>query len=375
MVYFVYPSYEPNTAAFNRALAYLKAIDELKVAITVVFFLPNENRNKIEFNFKYVIVEYVWDGFFVDTKILRYLFYFYYLLRFRMRLKAGDKVYIYSANDILKYIISQKSIDVFFEITEHPEVHMLYSRLYKPTVIQHLDLCKRVKGLFVISTGLRDYYIQNGVRPDSIHVINIIVDPSRFDNIEEGDYSHENYIAYCGTASNNKDGVDQLIKAFAIVTDKHSDYKLYIIGSTPSRDQKIGNYKLVEELKVEDGVVFTGMKSSNEIPRLLKNAEILALDRPNNIQAKYGFPTKLGEYLLTGNPVVVTNVGDIPLFLQDGVSALIAEPQNPQSFANKLCWAIDHPKEAKVIGEEGKRVAMRCFNNITETKKLLSVIN
>lgn len=69
------------------------------------------------------------------------------------------------------------------------------------------------------------------------------------------------------------------------------------------------------------------------MPQMLKNAEALVLDRPNSLQAQYGFPTKLGEYLLTGNPVVVTKVGDIPLYLKDGVSALLSEDRNPKEFA------------------------------------------
>ena len=48
---------------------------------------------------------------------------------------------------------------------------------------------------------------------------------------------------------------------------------------------------------------------------------MLVLARPDNIQAKGGFPTKLGEYLATGNPVVVTKVGEIPNYLIDGVNA------------------------------------------------------
>ena len=108
---------------------------------------------------------------------------------------------------------------------------------------------------------------------------------------------------------------------------------------------------------------------------MLKNATILALDRPNNLQAKYGFPTKLGEYLQTGNPVVITRVGDIPIFFKDGESALIAEPENPESFAEKLCWAIEHPVEAREIGIKGKHVADIHFNSLLETKKIINVIN
>ena len=200
----------------------------------------------------------------------------------------------------------------------------------------------------------------------------MIADTTRFAGLQKQQVKP--YVAYCGTASNTKDGVDQLIRAFSLVVKRHPDYKLYIIGSTPSKKQRFNNLELVEELGIKESIVFTGIIAAHQMPQMLMNAEILALDRPYNLQAKYGFPTKLGEYLLTGNPVVVTRVGDIPLFLTDGESALIAEPDNPQSFADKLCWAIEHPKEGALIGTAGKCVAEQAFNYLTETQKLINVI-
>lgn len=104
------------------------------------------------------------------------------------------------------------------------------------------------------------------------------------------------------------------------------------------------------------------------MPQILKNAAVLALDRPDSLQAQCGFPTKLGEYLLTENPVVVTKVGDIPLFLKDGETALIAEERDPQDFSSKLIWALQNPEEASKIGKAGALVAMREFNYLNETK-------
>ena len=201
----------------------------------------------------------------------------------------------------------------------------------------------------------------------------MVADPARFNNLVK--QQTEPYIAYCGTATNTKDGVDELIKAFAKTVARHPEYKLYIIGSTPSKKQRFDNYELVRELGIDKNVKFTGVVPSSAIPQMLKNASILALDRPNNLQAKYGFPTKLGEYLLTANPVVITSVGDIPLFLKDNESALIAKPQDAKCFSDKLSWAIDHPQEASAIGLKGKQVCEEHFNSMIETKKIIDIIS
>ena len=230
-------------------------------------------------------------------------------------------------------------------------------------------------GLFVISKPLKDFFIENGVDENKIHIINMTVDSKRFENlIKQGDV--EKYIAYCGNVSNSKDGVDELIKSFALVAKKHDDVKLYIIGKLPPITDAPNDIRLlVETLGIKDRVVFTGLVDYNEMPQLLKNAVALALARPNSLQAKHGFPTKLGEYLLTENPVVITDVGDMHLFLKNGESALIAEERNTVDFANKLCWILEHPKEAEEIGRKGKEVALQSFNADIETKKLVDIIS
>ena len=104
------------------------------------------------------------------------------------------------------------------------------------------------------------------------------------------------------------------------------------------------------------------------------NAQILVLDRPNNVQAQYGFPTKLGEYLLTGNPTVLTRVGDMPLFLEDKVSTVFACPDNPEDFSSKIVWCLNNYEKAKEIGQRGKEVAKKHFSYAVETQKMLDVI-
>lgn len=212
-----------------------------------------------------------------------------------------------------------------------------------------------------------------GVPKERITIVNMTVDPQRFEGIEKQPIE-DKYIAYCGTASNNKDGVNRLIEAFAIVAKKHSDVKLYIIGKVPSATDESGNLQLVEALGIKDRVVFTGIIPATEMPQMLTNATVLALARPNNLQAQNGFPTKLGEYLLTGNPVVVTKVGDIPLFLKDGESALLADPDSVGEFAEKLCWALEHQVECDEIGKNGCNVAMANFNASIETNKIINTI-
>lgn len=371
MLYFFNFQYSPNNAANNRLLAYYRAFDQMGVKAHVVYVHPDRHYSKIEEKFSNLQVTYLWNKFLPYSGFFGKLTYGRYVNRFISMLKPGDIVYTYSVSALTRECTKIEGVKVYAERTEHPEASAGYpSPLAALTPEEHYETLHRLAGLFVISEPLRDYYSSQGVANSKIEIINMTVDPSRFLEIHKTSCK-DRYIAYCGTASNNKDGVDELIKSFAIVAQHIPDVKLYIIGKTPSKEQKFGNMKLVESLGLKDRVLFTGIVKAENIPQLLMNAEVLALDRPDNLQAKYGFPTKLGEYLLTENPVVVTAVGDIPKFLKDGVSALIARPGDVEDFSSKLIWALTHKDEAARIGHRGYIVAMEQFNSFTETHKMV----
>lgn len=366
--YIVRDCFAPNTAPVNRMIGFLNVFSKLGAKMDVVFFMPNKTRDRAPQQ-ENVHYHYYWRYLPFTQNWLRVpLYFFIYRYLFAWKVKRGDTVLLLGCSNLVPLLTQKKGIRVFHERTEHPEVVKLkYTNLSK-----YYKAVKRLTGLFVISKPIRAFFLDLGVAQNRVHVINMTVDPSRFENLEKDNVP--DYIAYCGTASNNKDGVDELIKAFAIVHQYHHNVKLYIIGNTPSVEDASGNLQLIDKLNIKDFVVFTGRLSSQQMPQILKNAAVLALDRPKSVQADYGFPTKLGEYLLTQNPVVVTRVGTISDFLEDGKSALFAEERNPQDFASKICWALEHKKEASIIGKAGFDVAMRFFNSRVEGTKMYNLI-
>lgn len=374
MFYFLNFQYSPNTASENRLQGYYNALDKMGIKATVVYIHPDIHFSRISHNYKNVSIEYLWNPYMFYRGLFRKLTLYRYIRKFLKRLKENDIVYTYNVSLLTKMCEEVKGVKVYAERTEHPEATIAFPNpLLALSEAEMTKTLKNLYGLFVISNPLKEYYTNFGIDPSKIHVINMTVDIDRFKNLKKTP-NREKYIAYCGKISNNKDGVDILIKAFALVCKQRTDIKLYIIGKTPSHAESSDNIHFIKNLGIEDRVVLTGVVSSEEIPQLLKNAEVLALARPDNLQAKYGFPTKLGEYLLTENPVVITSVGDIPLFLKDGVSALISEPSNVEMFADKLLWALNNPEKASTIGKLGADIAIKYFNSAIETKKLLDII-
>ena len=369
----------PGEAWTNRILAYARGLSEQQIEVELLYLIPDKNRTPYHIDIPGVTVVNLFEKDGWLAKRNRYISLLINFIRAIWFLRKRECAFVY-ADGSEKWLLRMaffSRVKVFTEITEHPFLtHHLYKKdreyVNHDLPRKYMARLKKASAVFVISEPLRKLFIENGLDKDKVHVVNMFVDTSRFDNLQKK--PTEKYIAYCGTVSSYKDGVDLLIRAFAVFCKGNADYKLYIIGSFNSSQGEITIKQLVKQLDIEEKVVFTGKVSFKEIPQLLFDAEMMALARPNNLQARYGFPTKLGEYLATGNPVVVTTVGDIPKFIEDKKNGLLAAPDDINSFAEKMLWVAEHPEEAKKIGNEGRLLCQKEFLYKTQCQVLLDVM-
>lgn len=259
----------------------------------------------------------------------------------------------------IKYIIEKSEFP--FVLMKQGLFAKLWGKIYVNTIYKLFD------GMIIMTQPLLDYFM-NLVRKDCVLVkIPMTVDISRFDNVG-GDNQYGNYAAYCGNMSGNKDGVQNLIEAFAYVEPVHPDFKLVLIGDADTKEEFDFIREKSKSLNLKN-VIFTGRVSRDTIPELLMHAKILCLARPTSLQSTGGFPTKLGEYLVTGNPVVVTSVGEIPSYLSVENSYII-EPDNNKLFGETINSILMNYDKAVQIGLNGRKVALCNFNYTIQAQRL-----
>lgn len=373
MFYYVLQECAVGTAQYNRAYANLNVLDKEGIKTTVVFLTPYKDGVELDSSvFSNINVIYLYKQYpYFKNRLFEIVIRFMYPILFSKRLKEGDVVYIYNCEVFLHYILKKKSIRVYHERTEHPDCVWGNSITTINKKTYYKD-CLKLDGLFVISTCLRDLFMSKGLPADKVTIVNMTVDESRFDHLVK--QSSNRYFAYCGVIYNNKDGVDRLIKSFSIVAKTHPDVQLWIIGPTLQTKEAEGNELLIAKLGLKERIILTGFTKPDDIPQILKNATACVLSRPDGLRAKAGFATKVGEYLLSENPVILTDVGDFSKFLKDGESALIVEPENTVAFADKMNWVLDNGEEAKKVGENGAIVARVHFNSRIEAQKMIDIM-
>ena len=354
-----------GSASSNRLLAYADSAAGKGYEVEIVALLRLDKKN-CKSN-KGVVIRGLYPCR-IKNKIISKLLSFFTTIWFLLAsVKKEDRLLLYGSAEYLPFLVWFRKRQTYFEVTECPD-------LFKPRSYPwsyYKRLWKKLNGIFVISRNLKQYFVDYGVNPGKVHVINMIVEPSRFSGITRNPNA-EKYIAYCGNVNNdNKDGVGDLIASFVKYREKFQDRKLYIIGPIISQEQKKEYENFLKLSNALDSVVFTGPVPPTAIPQYFVDSEMLVLARPDNIQAKYGFPTKLGEYLLSGRPVVLTDVGNITDFLEDQKSAFIAKPGNIDSIAKKMTDVSVNPIFAKAVAESGRQIALQYFNSDKEAEKIL----
>lgn len=349
--------YIPGDASSNFVISFCKGYAQLGLDVKLLLQLFSEQQLPEIEGVDIIPVEMA--GRVKRDKIFRSLIKKYYV--------EGTTVVQYYGSPSYDWLPFRKRYPTFHTIGEIPFANPNMPLRYKVMEwLQRLST-RTASGLLVQTNTLKEYFTNYGIK--NIQVFNILIDPERFQNLERT--TDNKFISYCGSVGVYKDGVNDLIEAFAIVHQKHSNIKLRIIGPFFSPQDETTLLEKVSALNIKDDVVFTGKVHPKDMPSLLFNSSILALARPNNKQAQYGFPSKLGEYLFTGNPVVVTRVGEIDHFLEDKKNCVFAMPDNPKDFAEKLIWVLDHPKEGEAIGKAGSGIAENCFSIQSQCKVAL----
>lgn len=272
---------------------------------------------------------------------------------------------------LIKVVCWMLSLKLVLLRSEYPNVirnksilTMPYQKFFEVWIFKLLD------GFALMTQSLIDYFKPLSRTNTSFELIPMTVDIHRFSEDFDSPFNFK-YIAYAGSLSNEKDGVDILIKSFLRIADHHPNMHLVIIGDT-SKSDFYAKLKMIiqnEGLIFQDRIHFTGRIDASLMPQYLTNASILALARPDSKQAQGGFPTKLGEYLATGKPVIVTSVGEIPDYLSHRKNAILCEPGSVSDFTKHLNWILQNEQLQFQIGKAGKEVAHDIFNSIVQGRR------
>jgi glycosyltransferase involved in cell wall biosynthesis len=136
----------------------------------------------------------------------------------------------------------------------------------------------------------------------------------------------------------------------------------------------------LEELKRLPGwdkVDYKGRVPHEQVKRILSQCAIgMALLRPGrNTAGNIGTMgnTKIFEEMMAGLPVVCTDFVLWREFVDGCQCGICVDPENLEEITQAVQYLLDHPDEAQIMGENGRRAVKERYNWAHEEKKLLEL--
>jgi len=381
----------PNgTAPTARVSCYAKGLNSAGAGVFILCLGPSEQdsvsaQNKDlsgtwnDIPFEYCSISTVRSGSRIGNKFItgRALIHGVRRILQLASVERIDAILLYSSSyaDAAIFHWVSKRIDALYlaDVCETPSIHFragFWGKIQK--IIYDFFFFKLFNGFLVISRYLQNY-VMALVPPSRPTLLTpVMVDIPAF---SETTIVHcRRNITYCGLLNDVKDGVGTLLNVFSRISQDYLDCKLVLIGGYYSGDRVAEYRKRAELLGIGEKVVLTGPVNRDEIPGYLARSTVLVLARPNTQQTQAGFPTKLGEYLASGRPVVTTLAGEIGNYLDDGVSAFLVEPCDENALEAAIRYVMENPDIADQVGARGRDVAATYFDERVVGRQILEFI-
>jgi glycosyltransferase involved in cell wall biosynthesis len=391
-------SFPKGLAPTSRILAYSKGMVDAGVSIDVIIPFPTDNSVGIELNDvnngSYEGIKFYFTSGRYKSKYkifraisiisgYRKLCGYYTSIKRIMLLSINDKykciiisndsismLFIYS---VLSKLLKVDSIFIFDEFPI-PIRHRLKKKIPIWKEILYRIVLRNITAYISISDKLKNYY--NDYCLHKTFLLPIIVDVTRFNYAKRQINTSNNpeYLCYMGNMELTKDNVDNIIKSFSLISNNFPSLMLFLYGSpTDNNERKLNN--LILSLKLNNRVFLKGKVNNSQVPGILMNSRVLLSSQPNTIRASGGFPTKLGEYLATGVPSLLTDVGENSRYVQDNVHIFFSKPDDSSAYSEKLSFILNNYEYSLKIANFGKQYLLENYSHIKIGKNLIEFIH
>ncbi len=220
---------------------------------------------------------------------------------------------------------------------------------------------RRAEFIICISEFHRDFYLENGARPDQLEIAYCGIDTSHFTPRRRQREAGQPYHILSSGRLVEKKGFADLIRACAILRDRGVDFRCTIAGS--GEDETILRTQIAAA-GLSDRVTMTGEALKQEdIPGFMATADVYALPcvwaSDNDVD---GLTQMMMEAIGCGLPAISTRLVGIPDLVKDEETGILVAPNDPEALANALQRLESDPDLADRLAEDGYRHLVDTFD-------------
>ena len=198
------------------------------------------------------------------------------------------------------------------------------------------------KGLICISSNIEIYgkkYNKNTYRLPILTDPNVSIKASKNQYVTKGSFN----IGFSGSILLSKENLISFVKVFNKLIESQYNLTFNLCGSIDAKDKNL----LIEQLDTYDKIHYHGNLDKHELSGFLSQQDLLILPRGFSLQNKYGFSTKLSDYLNHKKVILVTDISDNKMYIKDGVNGFVVPPDDEDLMFDKLKYIVENFEDCK----------------------------
>ncbi len=329
----------PKNDKQNKYIIYMSKENKSFFNITE----ENIEIKKIHTIFSSPIGKIIWEQFFLPFSLWNNKIDIYHAPGFVLPILRLSKT---------RFIVTIADMTFF----SHPQYHTFLKQYYFQLMIP-LSLGRADKIIAISENTKKDIIKITKINPDKIKIVYLAVDHIFTSKREKMDIKilekyniQKPYILFVGMLEPRKN-LPTLLKAFAkIKQTKQSNLSLVIVGKKGWLYDEI--FALVNKLKLQSKVIFTGYIPDLDLPALYRSA--MCLVYPSFYE---GFGIPIVEAMACGCPVVTSNNSSMQEIA--GSAAIMIDPNNINEITESMVIYISDVDERKKRSKLGYREAKK----------------
>ena len=160
-------------------------------------------------------------------------------------------------------------------------------------------------------------------------------------------------VMFSGTPRAHK-GIEDLIEAINLLQSQ--DVLLTLVGADEGSYSQ--NLITMADKKLGERLKAFGLQPFEKVPEFLAMSDVTVIPQKRNLASVGQLPAKVFDAMAMAKPIVATAVSDLPEIL-DGCGWIV-EPESPEQLARAIQHVIDHPEEARQMGQKARQ---KCIEN------------
>ena len=313
----------------------------------------------------------------IKNRYINVVYFNIYGLIQALRLNKIYRFDIFQASDaggaFLAYLASRATgakfvFEVQGDIFGYPNhvggrMHSFLVKFFSKLIVKKADYVR------IVSPFLYDYLDKFNINRSKVFLVpprcdSLLFDPNNAGDMPDALRNNQFNILFVGNLLIGK-GVDTLLEAFALIVAENANVGLVYVGDGEELDQLRSRAK---ELHVSEKVFFEGRVNYKRIVDYMHYANVLVLPSIHE-----GFGRVLLEAMSMELPIVASNVGGIPLVVDDNISGLLFEVGGIRSLKKKVLMLINNQDFSKQLVKNANIKFMKNYDYEVSMDKFIKM--